>query len=123
MSNNENVSEMLVHVGGDLLKSVHSLQEMQARLDIVKTAWNMSLNTRADRKVKLKQFLKKQREFAPSKEALKNLESEIKKIMKQKILLYPEIDNGITNAEAIEKTKNEYEIKAHFKDKELANDA
>ncbi len=123
MSNNENVSEMLVHVAGDLLKSVHSLQEMQARLDIVKTAWNMSLNTRADRKVKLQQFLKKQREFAPNKEALKNLESEIKKIMKQKMLLYPEINNGVTNAEAIEKSKDEYEVKAYFKDKDLENSA
>ncbi len=123
MSKNTNVSEMLLHVGGDLLKSVNSLQEMQARLDIVKTAWNMSLNPRADRKVKLKQFIKKQREFAPNKEALKKLESEIKKIMKQKTLLYPEIESGITNAEVIEAAKDEYEIKAYFKDKDVADDA
>ena len=114
---------MLIHVGGDLLKSVHSLQEMQARLDIVKTAWNMSLNSRAERKVKLKQFLKKQKEFAPSKDALKQLESEIKKIIKQKALLYPEIESGVVNAEAIEKVKDEYEIKAYFKDKDAVNDA
>jgi hypothetical protein len=120
MSNNENISEMLVHVAGDLLKSVHSLQEMQARLDIVKTAWNMSLNTRADRKVKLKKFLKKQRKFAPNKEALKSLEAEIKRIMKQKTDLYPEVDNEITNAEAIEKAEGEYEVKAYFEDKAMA---
>jgi len=118
-----NVSEMLVQVGGDLLKSANSLEELQARLDIVKTAWNMSLNSRADRKVKLKRFLKKQRKFAPSKEVLKELESEIKQIMKQKSLLYPEIENGVTNAEVIEKENDEYEIKAYFKDKDAANEA
>jgi len=120
MSNNTNISEMLVNVGGDLLKSVNSLQEMQARLDIVKTAWNMSLNSRADRKIKLKQFLNKQKQFAPNKEALKNLESDIKSIMKQKIILYPEIESGVVKIEVIENAKGEYEINAHFKDKEAA---
>ena len=123
MSNNTNVSEMLIHVGGDLLKSVSSLQEMQARVDIVITAWNMSLNPRADRKIKLKKFIKKQRGFAPNKEALKSLEAEIKKMMKQKSLLYPEIESGITKAEVIEKAKDEYEIKAYFKDKDVVTEA
>jgi hypothetical protein len=123
MTKNTNVSEMLVHVGGDLLQSVGSLQEMQARVDIVITAWNMSLNPRADRKLKLKKFLKKQREFAPNKDALKKLEAEIKRVMKQKALLYPEIENGVTKAEVIEKAKDEYEIKAYFKDKDAATEA
>ena len=123
MSNNTNISEMLVHVGGDLLKFVNSQQEMQARLDIVKTAWNMSLNSRADTKVELKRFIKKQRKLAPSNEALKGLELEIKRIIKQKNLLYPEIDSEVVNAEAIEKEKDDYEIKAYFKAKDETKDA
>jgi len=114
---------MLVHVGGDLLKFVNSQQEMQARLDIVKTAWNMSLNSRADTKVELKRFIKKQRKLAPSNEALKGLELEIKRIIKQKNLLYPEINSEVVNAEAIEKEKDDYEIKAYFKAKDETKDA
>ena len=118
MPNTENISTMLVHVGGDLLKFVTSRQELQSRLDIVRTAWNMSLHTKADRQLKLKRFLRKQKSVAPNKEALKGLESEIKRIIKQKIKTYPDFKDEIVNAEALEKTKNEYEIKAYFKDKE-----
>lgn len=116
MTSNTNVSEMLVKVGGALLQSANSLQEMQARLDIVKTAWNISLNSRLDRKSALKQFLTKQKQFAPNREALKGLEFELKRIIKQKVLLYPDIDNEIVNAEAVVQENNSYEIKAHFKD-------
>lgn len=123
MSKNENVSEMLVHVGGDLLKCATSLQEMQARLGIVKTAWNMSLISRADRKAELKSFIKKQKEFAPNKEALKGLEAEIKQVIKQKNRLYPDIDSEVVNAEAIEKGRGDYEIKAYFKSKDEAANA
>jgi hypothetical protein len=114
---------MLVHVGGDLLKFVTSRQELQSRLDIVRTAWNMSLHTKADRQLKLKRFLRKQKSVAPNKEALKGLESEIKRIIKQKIKTYPDFKDEIVNAEALEKTKNEYEIKAYFKDKEKEKEA
>ena len=123
MSNSENISEMLVHVGGDLLKSAHSLQEMQARVDMVKIAWNMSLNTQEVRKIKLKQFLKKQKKFAPSKEALKSLESEIKKIIIRKLELYPGADKELERAEVVEKAKDEYEIKAYFNDDTQPNEA
>jgi len=112
---------MLVHVGGDLLKSANSLQEMQARLDIVTTAWNISLKARPERKLALKQFMKKQKKFAPNKEALKGLESEIKRIIKEKNNLYPEIDNELVKAEAIEKEKDNYEVMAHFKEKDEMN--
>jgi len=116
MSDNTNVSEMLVHVGGGLLNSANSVQEMQARLDIVRTAWNMSLNSRMKRKAELKDFINKQREFAPNRDALKGLEAEIKRLIKQKNLLYPDVDNEVINAEAIEKKNNDYQIKAHFKE-------
>jgi hypothetical protein len=118
MPNEENVSKMLVHVGGDLLESANSLLEMQARLDIAVTAWNISLNTRAGTKMELKRFMKKQKKLAPSKEALKGLELEVKRMIKQKNSLYPEIDNEIVSATANEKEKNDYEITAHFKDKD-----
>jgi hypothetical protein len=118
MPDEENVSEMLVHVSGDLLKSANGLLEMQARLDIVKTAWNMSLNTRAGTKKELKRFMKKQKKLAPSKEALKGLELEVKRVIKQKNSLYPEIVNEIISATANQKEKNDYEITANFKDKD-----
>lgn len=118
MSDSENISQMLVDISDDLLQSVDNKQEMQSRLDIVVTAWNMSLDTRLDRPLKLKRFLRKQKSAAPSKEALKSLEAEIKKIIKHKDNLYPHATTELVRAEAVQKTKDTYEIKVFFKDKE-----
>jgi hypothetical protein len=118
MSDNQNISQMLVDIGGELLRSVTNPQEMQSRLDIVVTAWNMTLDSRANRQLKLKRFLRKQKAFAPSKDALKALESEIKTIMKHKDNLYSAMDTELVRAEAIPQTNDSFEIKVYFKDKE-----
>lgn len=118
MSENENISQMLVDISGDLLQAIDNKQEMQSRLDIVVTAWNMSLHPKIDRPVKLKRFLRKQKGAAPNKEVLKSLEAEIKKIIKHKDNLYPDTDTELVRAEAIQQTKETYEIKVFFKDKE-----
>tara|TARA_B100001063_G_C16500833_1_gene421957 strand:+ start:118 stop:546 length:429 start_codon:yes stop_codon:yes gene_type:complete len=118
MSDNQNISQMLVDISGDLLQSVGNKQEMQSRLDIVIVAWNMSLHSRLDRPLKLKRFLRKQKGQAPSKEALKALESEIKKIIKHKDNLYPDACTELVRAEAVQQTNESYEIKVFFKDKD-----
>mgnify|MGYP000332423933 CR=1 FL=1 len=118
MSDNENISQMLVDISGDLLQSVESKQEMQSRLDIVVTAWNISLHSRTDRPLKLKRFIRKQKDSAPSKEALKELESAIKKVITHKLNLYPDVDTELVRAETIEQANNTFEIKVYFKDKE-----
>jgi|GEM_PF-6835423 len=118
MSDNENISQMLVDISGDLLQSVENKQEMQSRLDILVTAWNLSLHSRTDRPLKLKRFIRKQKDSAPSKEALKELEAAIKKVIKHKLNLYPDIDAELVKAETIEQANDTYEIKVHFKDKE-----
>lgn len=118
MSVNENISQMLVDISDDLLQSVDQKQELQSRLDIVVTAWNMSLHSRLDRPLKLKRFLRKQKDAAPSKEALKHLEAEIKKIIKNKDNLYPHEHTELVRAEAVQQTKETFEIKVFFKDKE-----
>jgi len=108
---------MLIRVGGDLLQSVNNQQEMQAHLDLVKSAWNMAINPQTKRQVELKRFIKKQKKYAPNTEALKGLEWEIRRIMKQKDRLYPEIDSKVVLAEAIEKGKDDYTIRAFFETK------
>lgn len=120
MTQNINISEMLISVGGDLLKSASSLEEMQARVDIVRTAWNMSLISRTDRKVELRQFIKGQKAYAPNREALKGLESEMKRIIRQKNITYPEIDSEVVKAQATQKGQDNYQIKAHFQGSEEA---
>lgn len=117
MLKDNKVSEMLIRVGGDLLQSVNNQQEMQAHLDLVKTAWNMAINPQAKRHVELQRFIKKQKLYAPNIEALKGLEWEIRRVMKQKDRLYPEIDNEVVLAEAIEKGKDDYTIRAYFETK------
>ncbi len=118
MLDDQNISQMLVDIGGDLLQSVTNRQEMQSRLDIVVAAWNMTLDSRANRQLKLKRFLRKQKDFAPSKDALKALELEMKTIMKHKDNLYSTIDTELVRAEAIAQSNESFEIKVYFKDKE-----
>lgn len=133
MSKNQNLSEMIVKVAGDFLKNAKSQPDMQARVDIVKTAWNMSLLSKLDRQLKLKRLIKKQKNNAPSKEALNMFEAEIKRIILEKIKHYPDVSDEILKTEVIEKeaikkqvlkvneqaeskAEVEYDIKAFFKD-------
>ena len=108
------VSEMIIDVSGDLFQVVDSKEEMQAHLDLVSAAWNMALFSQSERKSKLKKFLKKQQKYAPSIEALKGLEWEMRRVMKQKDRLFPEVNNKIVVAEAVETGVDEYIIRAYF---------
>ena len=114
MNIDQKISEMLINVSGELLKHVKSKQEMQAHLDMVCTAWNMAINSELKRKRELKSFLKKQKKYAPSIEALKGLEWEIRRIMKAKDRDYPKVNKRIVSTEAVETSKDEYIIKAFF---------
>jgi len=115
MSNEANVSEMLLSVGDDFLEGMTSRQELQARVDIVKTAWNIALKPIKDRKKSLKACLKQYRNIAPNKEALKGLETIINELVIQKDLLHPDITSEIVNTEVSEKGLHDYVIKAYFK--------
>ncbi len=105
---------MIIDVGGNLLSTVESQEEMQAHLDLVSTAWNIAINSPSQRKKALKAFIKKQKKNAPSVEALKGLEWELRRIMKQKDILFPQIRNKIAKAEAIERGHDDYIIRAYF---------
>ena len=108
------VSEMMVAVGGDLLSQVDSLEEMQAHLDLVRDAWNMSLYSENKRKVKLKRFIESQKPYAPNQEALLGLEWEYKRIIQQRLKKFPLVKNKIIAAEGIEVAKDDYIIRAYF---------
>jgi len=108
------VSEMMVAVGGDLLKQAASTDEMQAHLEMVKHAWNMSLYSEKKKISKLKRFIESQKPYAPSKEDLLGLEWEYKRIIKQKEKLYPSVKSKIMVVEAIETEKDDYIIRAYF---------
>jgi len=110
----EKVSEMLIAVGGDLLENVNNLEEMQAHLDLVKTAWNMSLCSGKKRNGRLHKFIESQRPYAPSIEALEGLERMFMRIMKQKDELFPAIKKKVEFATAIETSKDNYIIRAYF---------
>tara|TARA_R110002110_G_scaffold201422_1_gene412454 strand:+ start:336 stop:701 length:366 start_codon:yes stop_codon:yes gene_type:complete len=117
----QKVSEMMIAVGGDLLKQVDSVEEMQAHLEIVKHAWNISLYSEKKRKAKLKKFIESQKPYAPNQEALLGLEWEYKRVMKQKEKLFPSIKQKIVIAEAVETGKDDYIIRAYFTDAEFNN--
>lgn len=108
------VSEMLVAVSGQLLTTVGNVEEMQAHLDLVKMAWNMSLYSDNKRKSKLKKFIETQQKYAPNEEALKALEWEFRRIMKRKDKLFSNVKSKVEMAEAIETSKDNYVIRAYF---------
>ena len=113
-SGENKISEIIIDVGGDLITCVDSLEEMQSHLDLVCNALNMALYPPKIRQKKLKEFITTQKPYAPSPEALKGLEWEFRRIMKQKDKKYPSINNKIVNAVAIEKAKDDYVIRALF---------
>ena len=108
------VSEMLIAISGDLLKTPDSLVEMQAHLDIAAHAWNLSILSKDKEKYELRMFMKEQEPYAPSPEELKGLEWEYKRIIKQKRKLYPEVLSKVKHAEAVETSKDNYIIRAYF---------
>ncbi len=118
MSATTNFSQMLIDISGDLLESVPNSREMQSRVDMVVMGWNMSLLSKAERQLKMKRFLRKLKGTAPSKEALKGLEQEIKKVVKHKLNLYPDNDTELLRAEVLEHSQGNHELKVYFKDKE-----
>lgn len=110
------VSEMLIAVSGDLLKGAENLEEMQAHVDLVKMAWNMSLSSGKKRSVRLKRFIESQRDRAPSIEALEGLEREFRRIMQQKDKLFPTVKKRVEFAAAIEESEDNYILRAYFTD-------
>ena len=108
------ISEMLIAISGDLLKTPDNLMEMQAHLDIAKHAWNLAIMPVEKEKYELQTFLKEQEPYAPSVEALKGLEWEYKRIIKQKRRLYPAELSEIKHAEAVEISKDNYIIRALY---------
>ena len=107
---------MLLSVGGDMLKTPRNKEEMQAHLNLVAHAWNLSLFPEEQRKAELRKFIESQRAYAPNEEALQGLEWEYRRIMKQKDTLYPSVRKKITFAQAREVAKNDYVIRAEFID-------
>jgi hypothetical protein len=112
----DKLSEMLIAVSGDVLRTPDSLLEMQAHLDLVKHAWNLSLLPQEKTIYELNIFLRKQEKYAPSVEALKGLEWEYRRIIKQKRIMYPSVLNKVEHAEAVETSKDNYIIRAYFRD-------
>jgi len=108
------ISEMLIAISGDLLQTPDNLMEMQAHLDIAKHAWNLAIMPVEKERLELQAFLKQQAPYAPSAEALQGLEWEYKRIIKQKRKLFPTVLSEIKHAQAVETSKDNYIIRAHF---------
>jgi len=108
------ISEMLIAIAGDLLQTPDSVMEMQAHLDMATHAWNLSILPEEKEKNELQMFLKKQESNAPSAEALKGLEWEYRRIIKQKRKMFPEVLKEIKHAEVVETSKDNYIISALF---------
>ncbi|PCK07261.1 MAG: hypothetical protein COA42_15185 [Alteromonadaceae bacterium] len=114
MITEKKVSQMIIDIAGDLLTTPESQEEMQAHLNVVRTAWNIAIKPELARKKELKSFIKKQAKYAPSTEALEGLELEMKRMIQQKNTLYPSINGKVVSAEVIKKGQDDYVIRAYF---------
>lgn len=88
--------------------------EMQSHLELVTHAWNLAILPKEKEKYELQKYLKKQKPYAPSPEALKDLEAEYKRIIAEKRELIPKVLNEIKHGEAVETSKDNYVIRAIF---------
>ncbi len=116
LSMTTNFSSLLMNMGGSFLEQASSPQELQSRLDMVVTAWNLSLQDKTDRQQQLKRLIRKQKGNAPSKDAWKALETQIKSLIKRKLERYPGENTELVRAEAVFKGQSSYDIQVYFKD-------
>lgn len=108
------LSEMMLAVGGDLLTAVDCVEEMQAHLNLVRTAWNIAVLPPAGRDAEIKAFIEVQRPHAPSAEALAGLEDEIRRVVGRKDKLFPEERRPVEYAQVLHKGGDDYVIRAYF---------
>lgn len=108
----QKMSEMLIAVSGDLFE-VNNREKLQIHLELVKDAWNLSLYSANKRKTKLKMLIEAQRPYAPSEQALKGLEWEYRRIMKQKDTLFPSVRKKVVGVEVLEFGEDDYRIRAY----------
>lgn len=94
------ISEMVLGFAGDYVAMGENIEEKQEYLNGAVSAWNIACLDEKDRKRAIKKYMKEYRKLNPthSKQDLRDVEEDLRLLIKQKENLYPEVRVQIVNA-------------------------
>ena len=107
-------SDVLISVGGHLITTSDSLEELKARLYIIASAWNIAIESTIDGRQLLQEFLDLRKPDAPEASSIDSMEFEMRRIMKEKATNYPKLLRKIVAVDATQKADKSYTIRARF---------
>ena len=111
---NTKASAALISVGGHLVETADSLDELKVRLFVIASAWNMAVESKSCSNELLKAFLNERQSDAPDASSIDELEFQIRRVMREKRRSYPDITKRIIMTDAIERADNDYLVRASF---------
>ena len=99
-SKKRKISEMVLGFAGDYVAMGENIEEKQEYLNGAVSAWNIACLDEEDRKRAIKKYMKEYRKLNPthSKQDLRDVEEDLRLLIKQKENLYPEVRVQIVNA-------------------------
>ena len=91
---------MVLGFAGDYVAMGENIEEKQEYLNGAVSAWNIACLDEKDRKRAIKKYMKEYRKLNPthSKQDLRDVEEDLRLLIKQKENLYPEVRVQIVNA-------------------------
>jgi hypothetical protein len=97
---NKKISEMVSDFAGDFISLSEDIQEMQQYLHAAVSAWNIACLDKRDRVRLIKSYMKNYQKMNPDqdKKTYQSVEDDLRKLIKQKINLYPDVDVQIVDA-------------------------
>jgi len=107
----EKVSEMIMKYAGDYIALGDDIEHKQQLLNSAVSAWNVACIDESERQSAIKKYMRKYRKLNPThtKLILKDVEKDLKLLIKEKMRLYPDKKIQIINAQI-----NEIDGKHHI---------
>ena len=98
------VSEMLMDVAREYVVMGEDIEEKQQLLNGAASAWNIACLGKKERERSIKKYLRKYKKMNPhqTKEEYRNVEEDLKLLIKVKDRLYPDIKVQVAHAEVKE---------------------
>jgi glycerol-3-phosphate cytidylyltransferase-like family protein len=99
-SKRKKISEMVMDFAGDYIAMGEDIEDKQQYLNSAVSAWNIACLDEKDRKRSIKKYMAEYRKLNPaqSKQDFRDVEDELRLLIKQKEKLYPEVRVQIVDA-------------------------
>jgi hypothetical protein len=99
-SKRKKIFEMVMDFAGDYIAMGEDIEDKQQYLNSAVSAWNIACLDEKDRKRSIKKYMAEYRKLNPaqSKQDFRDVEDELRLLIKQKEKLYPEVRVQIVDA-------------------------